>query len=282
MTSEDPQTQENLKSDDVTQFLVVDIETVPDGKLLNCLKYQGQGLDPEEAIRRAQEEAKAQSPSGSDFLPPIFQIPIAVSILRARPDFTIQNISCLDAPHFRPQRIVEDFWRGLTHYRSKSNGRLKLVTFNGRGFDLPLLEIAAFRYGCTAAEYFLCGRDRFRGYSLDLMEWLTNYGALRSTGVRLDVFAKLLGKPGKLDTSGDQVYSMFKSGRIQEINDYCMCDTLDTYFVFLRTRVLEGHITLTWEQDLVGKAKEWLLAQSAASAAVRRYLDNWGDWAPWP
>jgi predicted PolB exonuclease-like 3'-5' exonuclease len=239
MNNADHPTQECSKPDEATHFLIVDIETVPDGRLLSSVKYQGQGLDAEEAIRRAQEEARSQSPTGSDFVPPIFQIPIAVSIIRVRPDFTIQSIAALDAPRFRPQRIVEDFWRGLAHYRSKSNGRLKIVTFNGRGFDLPLLEISAFRYGCAAADYFLGGRDRYRGYSLDLLEWLTNYGSLRPSGVKLDVFAKLLGKPGKFDTSGDQVYGMYKNGKIQEINDYCMCDTLDTYFVFLRTRVLE-------------------------------------------
>jgi 3'-5' exonuclease len=282
MANGESPSQEISKIDDVTQYLVVDIESVPDGTLLNIVKYPGQGLEAEEAIRRAQEEMRAQSLSGSDFLPPAFQVPVAVCTLRVRADFTIQSISSLDSPQFRPQKIVEDFWRGLAHYRSKSAGRLRLVTFNGRGFDLPLLELSAFRYGCSSPEYFQSGRDRFRGYSLDLMEWLTNYGALRPSGVKLDVFAKLLGKPGKLGTAGDQVYAMYTQGKIQEINDYCMCDTLDTYFVFLRTRVLEGHITLAWEQELVGKAKQWLSARVAESQALRHYLENWGDWKPWP
>src|SRR5262249_26885612 len=156
-----------------------------------------------------------------------------------------------------PPRIVEEFWRGITHYKKKSNGRARLVTFNGRGFDLPLLEMAAFRYGCCAGEYFRTGRKRFNG-DLDLLDWLTNFGALRPMGMKLDVFAKILGKPGKRETSGDRVYSMHLAGQIQAINDYCMFDTLDTYFVFLRTRVLEGQITLEQEQSLVARAKAWI------------------------
>jgi predicted PolB exonuclease-like 3'-5' exonuclease len=274
--------QEVPKSDEVTQYLVVDIESVPDGKLVNAVKYPGQGLNDEEAVRQAQEEARAHSLSGSDFLPPSFQIPVSVCTLRVKADFTVQSISCLDAPQFRPQKIVEDFWRGLVHYRNKSGGQLKLVTFNGRGFDLPLLELSAFRYGCSAPDYFKMGRNRYTGYGFDLMEWLTNYGALRQTGVKLDIFAKLLGKPGKCGTAGDQVYEMYRQGKIQEINDYCMCDTLDTYFVFLRTRVLEGQITLAREQELVALAKEWLSGRSTEVPALAKYLENWGDWTPWP
>jgi predicted PolB exonuclease-like 3'-5' exonuclease len=269
-------------SDIITQYLVVDIESIPDGRLLSMVKYPGEGLEAEEAIRRAQEEARTLSQSGSDFLPPSFQIPVAVCTLKVARDLTIQGISTLDAPLYRPQKIVEDFWRGLAHYRKKSNGQLRLVTFNGRGFDLPLLELSAFRYGCGAAEHFRTGRDRFKGYGLDLMEWLTNFGALRPTGVKLDLFAKLLGKPGKLGISGDQVYLMHREGKIREINDYCTCDTLDTYFVFLRTRVVEGQISLAEEKDLVAQAKTWLVTNSADSPALTRYLENWGDWTPWP
>src|SRR5260370_22293195 len=127
----------------------------------------------------------------------------------------LQWIKSLDAAEFRPAEIVKKFWQGFVRFP-----RAILVTFNGRGFDLPLLELAAFRYGCNAKTYFQGVRDRFRGNHLDLLEWLTNYGALRPLGLRLDVFAKILGKPGKMDVSGDQVYAMFAQGKKQEINDY--------------------------------------------------------------
>jgi hypothetical protein len=101
-------------------------------------------------------------------------------------------------------------------------------------------------------------------------------------GMRLDLFAKLLGKPGKVGVAGDQVYAMCLAGKVQEVNDYCMFDTLDTYFIFLRTRVLVGQLALDKEQDLVAQAKAWIGAKAAEFPALQHYLDNWGDWKPWP
>jgi predicted PolB exonuclease-like 3'-5' exonuclease len=98
----------------------------------------------------------------------------------------------------------------------------------------------------------------------------------------LHLLAKVLGKPGKMDISGDQVYAMYREGRVQEISDYCVCDTLDTYFVFLRTRVLTGDLTLEQEHELVNYSKQWLTDKAEELPAVRPYLNNWGDWQPWP
>jgi predicted PolB exonuclease-like 3'-5' exonuclease len=259
------------------RFLVLDTESVPDGKLIAQVKYPGENLTPEQAVTKAQAEARAKSPTGSDFLPVTFQYPVAVCILRVDPSYGIQTLSCLDAPQFRPARIVQDFWKGAEHYARNS----RLVTFNGRGFDLPLLELAAFRFGCAAHDYFQLARKRFDGTHIDVMDWLTNFGACRLEG-GLNLLSKLLGKPGKMETTGNHVYDMFLQQRFQEINDYCMFDTIDTYFVFLRTRVMIGEITLTQEQQLVASAKQWLTAKAAELPALQKYLACWGDWIAWP
>ena len=262
-------------------FLIIDTESIPDGKLLARVKYAAENLSPEEAVARAQAEAREASYTNSDFLPVTFQIPIAVCVLRIGSDYTLQNLSCLDAPQFRPRKIVDHFWIGMNSYRSKYRDRIKLVTYNGRGFDLPLLEMAAFRYGVSCRDHFTVGRKRFDGWHLDLMEWFTNYGGYRMVG-GLNLLSKLLGKPGKMDVQGDMVYQLHQAGKIQEINDYCMFDTLDTYFVLLRTRVLTGELTLEQEHIAVLKAKEWLQNKCADMPAVQKYIDNWGDWLPWP
>jgi predicted PolB exonuclease-like 3'-5' exonuclease len=265
---------------DSSAFLVLDTESVPDGRLLSLVKYPDEDLNPEQAIERAQAEAREQSRDKSDFLPVTFQVPVAVCIVRAGSDFGIQDIRCLDAPLFRPRQIVKEFWRGLALYKQRFGSRAKLVTMNGRGFDLPLLEMAAFRYGCSGQDYFLNSRNRFNG-EWDLMDWLTNYGAFRLAG-GLNLLSKILGKPGKMEVSGDQVYALHQAGKIQEINDYCMFDTLDTYFVFLRTRVMRGDLTLDEEHELVRRAKAWLIGKVGELPALQKYLDNWGDWNPWP
>jgi predicted PolB exonuclease-like 3'-5' exonuclease len=161
----------------------------------------------------------------------------------------------------------------VAHYN-----RAKLVTFNGRGFDLPLMELGAFDHGCPARDYFL-SRNRFSGNHLDLMDWLTNYGAYRlAGGLNLMAQRSAGGTPagcGKLDVAGDRVYEMHRVGQLKEINDYCMFDTVDTYFVFLRTRVLLGEMTAEVEQMIARRARVWLGARAAEVPALGRYLQEW-------
>jgi 3'-5' exonuclease len=261
-----------------TAYLILDSESVPDGKLLGKIKYPNENLTDDEAIQRAQAEARARSVTGSDFLAVTFQYPVAVCTIQVAADYRLKQIGCLDAPDYRPREIVRRFWEGVEHENAR---RACLVTFNGRGFDMPLLELAAFRYGFNGKHYFQNARDRYRGAHLDLMEFFTNKGAYRAEG-GLNLLTKLLGKPGKMDVSGDKVYEMYKAGKLQEINDYCMYDTLDTYFVFLRAHVMMGGLTLEAEQDLVRQAKAWLEERVEKMPGIQQYLANWGDWKPWP
>jgi 3'-5' exonuclease len=259
-----------------TAFFVLDTESIPDGRLLSLVKYPGENLSPEEAIERARAEARESSRSGSDFLPVTFQIPVAVCVARVAVDFSLMKLTCLDAPQYRTREIVGQFWAGV-----QKEEKAKLVTFNGRRFDMPLLELAAFRYGCSLRDYWHASRYRYNGSSLDLHEWVTNYGAVKLDG-GINLLAKLLGKPGKMEMGGDKVYQLYREGKLQEINDYCMFDTLDTYFVFLRTRVMAGELTLEQEADRVAKAREYLQSKEEELPGLKQYLANWGDWQPWP
>jgi predicted PolB exonuclease-like 3'-5' exonuclease len=265
-----------------TGYLVVDTESVPDGELLRRVKYGDNSLTPEEAVARAQGEARAQSNSGSDFIPVTFHRPVAVCVLRVADDYTFLRLTCLDTPQFRTEEMVRLFWQCVGCFP-----RAKLVTFNGRGFDLPLLELAAYDYGVSARDYYGNMRNRYQGNQVDLMEWITNYGAHRMNG-GLDNLAKRLhgdnrkrlvddldGPPGKKGITGDQVLELYRAGRLQEINDYCMWDTLDTYFVFLRTRVVLGELTRDEVRLLVRKALEWLEARAHDVPALARYLSSW-------
>lgn len=258
-------------------FLVFDIETVPDGELLRRVRYAKQSISPEEAVRRARAEALERSEGRSDFIPASFCVPVAVSVARITANFELEAITVLDAPKFRPREIVAAFWKGLARHKAV------LVSFNGRGFDLPVLEWAAFRYGIAAKHHFsdrFGRRYRFGATHLDLQDWLTNHGACVLAG-GLDLLSKLLGKPGKMSISGRDVYDLHREGKVREINDYCMFDVLDTYFVFLRTRVLTGEVDLAREQELVGVARAWIESQLDVYPHFKSYLKNWGDWKPW-
>jgi 3'-5' exonuclease len=250
-------------------FLVLDTETIPDGELLAKVKYSAESLSPADAIARAQEEARQASKTGSDFVNVAFHVPVAVCVVRVANDFTLQSITCLDAPHFRPKEIARKFWLGVDMYE-----KAKLVTFNGRSFDMPMLEVAAFRWGLSLRDYIQRSRNRFQGNHFDLCDWFNNFGACRLMG-GLNLFAKMLGKPGKMDIAGDQVYRMHCDGKSQEINDYCLFDTLDTYFVFLRTRVMSGDVALEQEQELVVAARAYLQEKTAEFPALTQYLQGW-------
>jgi predicted PolB exonuclease-like 3'-5' exonuclease len=262
-------------------FLIFDCESVPDGRLLGKVKYPSEEISAEEAVRRAQEEARGQSRVGSDFIPYTFQVPVAVCVIRTAADFALQQITPLGAPLFRPADIVCQFWDGMALYLKK-HPRLKLVTFNGRGFDLPLMELAAFRYriACSSV-YYRRTRNRFNGDHIDLLDLLGNSGAARMPG-GLNLLSKILGKPGKMETAGDRVYEMHRAGQLQEISDYCMHDTLDTYFVFLRTRVLTGELSGKQEEELVERTRIWLESRVSELPGLTKYLENWGKWEPWP
>jgi 3'-5' exonuclease len=264
------------------RYLVFDVESVADASLVAKLRYGGQSLDPTAAVRRYRDELMEKYES--DFIPYSFQVPIAVVVGKVTADFRLDDVVVLDEPQFRPHVITEHFWRGWEKYR-----RPTLVSFNGRGFDVPLLELAAFRYGIGVPGWFQAGaksfdqpRSRYNTLShLDLCELLTNFGSTRFTG-GLNLAANILGKPGKMDVQGDMVQDMYDAGRLAEINEYCRCDVLDTYFVFLRSRVLTGQITLDAEQQLIAQTKQWLEGKADASPAYRMYLNHWGDWHnPW-
>jgi len=264
------------------RYLVFDIESVADAELVAKLRYSGESLTPAEAVARYRAELMEKYES--DFVPYTFQVPISVAVGKVTGDFRLEDVVVLDEPRFRAHVITENFWRGWEKYR-----RPTLVSFNGRGFDIPLLELAAFRYGISVPGWFQAGgksldhpRSRYNTTAhIDLCELLTNFGSTRFTG-GLNLAANLLGKPGKMDVQGDMVQDMYNAGRLAEINDYCRCDVLDTYFVFLRSRVLVGQLPLDTEQQIIAQTKLWLQQKAQDVAAYRLYLDRWGDWSnPW-
>jgi 3'-5' exonuclease len=211
-------------------------------------------------------------------------LPIAAAVGKVTEDYRLLDVVLLDEPRFRPHVITENFWRGWEVYR-----RPTLVSFNGRGFDLPLLELSAFRFGLSVPGWFGTSgksaeqpRNRYNTqHHIDLCELLTNFGSTRFNG-GLNLAANLLGKPGKMGIQGHMVQDLYDAGEIQKINEYCRCDVLDTYFVFLRTRVLLGQLTLEAEQQLVAQVKRWLEEKAPQAEAFRNYLEHWGDWTnPW-
>jgi len=265
-----------------TAYFVFDIESVADGGLVSKLKYPGENLAPAAAIAKFRAELLAEN--GKDFIPYTYQLPISLVIAKLSRDFQLLDLVALDEKESRPHELVRLFWDGWRKYN-----RPTLITFNGRGFDLPLLELCAFRYGVSIPDWFAedarnYDQPRYR-YNMaahfDLHEWLTNNGASRFHG-GLSLAANLIGKPGKMEVAGHMVQDLWDSGKATEIHDYCRGDVLDTYFIFLRSRVLAGDIDLKTEHALIESARGWIEEQSRESPGLARYLAAWGDWkSPW-
>jgi 3'-5' exonuclease len=268
-----------LNNDDI-KFIVFDIESIPDAKLIKDVKYPDIAIDEKTAVNRFQEEILANSGGSTFFIPVTFQYPISICTATLAEDFSLIDIALLDEPGYRPREMVKIFWDNIEYKYKEAS----LVTFNGRGFDVPLLELMAFRYGFTIKRHMkdkFGSRFRFGTRHFDIHDWLSNYSAIRMNG-GLNLLAKVLGKPGKMEAKGDEVYDMYSAGKLKEINDYCMHDVLDTYFVFLRTRVLLGELTIDREQKVANNALEFLKANKDKKPAFELYLKSMSEWNPWP
>ena len=140
----------------------------------------------------------------------------------------------------------------MSHF-NKSNP--KLVSFNGRNFDIPLIMLRAMKYNLNANAYFETEnikqnktkwenyRSRYsENFHIDLLDCLSSFGAAR--GIRLDVICKMANIPGKFDTSGDDVFRLYYEGSMQKIDEYCQSDVLNTYWLFLKYLLLQDKIGL--------------------------------------
>lgn len=261
--------------------LVLDIETVVDGRLVQRVKWPSEpGLDPGEARRRFAAELLEGSDGRSDFVPHVYHVPVSVALAGVDDGFRLIGLTTIDRPRFRPHMIARSFWDGWERRR-----RPQLVTFNGRGFDLPVLELAAYRYGIPVPGWFgmdgsASPRARYNQRShLDLMETLTAHGAVRMSG-GLHMLATLLRKPGKMDTRGSMVQELWDAGERLRIDDYCLCDALDTYFVHLRLAVLRGLVRPEDEHGIVESARELVASCVEEFPGLAEYLEKFRYWNP--
>ena len=262
------------------RYLIFDVESVADGDLVAAIRYPGEKMKPAKAVERFRGERMEKY--DTDFIPYPFQIPVSVAVAKVDAEFNLLDLVTLDQPEYRSHVIVENFWRGWVGYEMPT-----LVTYNGRGFDIPLLELAAYRYGISVPEWFNLKdraydqkRNRYNIKShLDLQDLITNFGATRFHG-GLNLLANMLGSPGKMEISGHMVQDLYEQGKLAEINDYCRCDVLDTYFVFLRTRVMVGELTIDRERELVEVSREQLVQKQKEEGYFTDYLEHFGEWVP--
>ncbi len=251
--------------------LVFDIETVPDVELGRRL-YELEDLD-DASVAQAMF-AKQRQARQNDFLPPPQQRVVAISVLLHSGD-GLRVFSLGD--ELSPEReLVQRFFDGLERYSPT------LVSWNGSGFDLPVLNYRALRHGVNAHRYWENGesdRDfRYNNYlsryhwrHIDLMDVLSGYGA--SGRASLELAAQLIGLPGKLGLGGSQVWAAYRRGEVAAIRDYCEIDVVNTYLIYLRFELTRGELdAVAYQKELA--AVEAKLAQSDRPH-LKQYLELW-------
>jgi 3'-5' exonuclease len=254
-------------------YLVFDIETRVDKELVKLVYDPENCLTLDQAYDTARDQILERSGQQSDFFPVPFHIPISIATLQADETYRIRSLGCFGADRFAEPELIGKFWQLFESVQT-------LVTFNGRGFDLPVLEARALKHGIPLPRYFATGQSRstYRGsryndaYHLDLCDFLSNFG----TGTRrssLNLFAKLIGLPGKYTIAGDDVEYLYRQNRLKEINQYCITDVLQTYLLFLRAELLRGKLDQAGYQAAVTAARADLM-QRAANAGPDNFLQD--------
>jgi predicted PolB exonuclease-like 3'-5' exonuclease len=220
-------------------FAIFDIETRVDKRLLNQALCAGEGLSDEDAYQRLREQLRARR--GSDFFPLTLHVPISIAIGDVGADHVLRSVQSLAPEGYSEETLAREFWARAERFAGC------LVTFNGRRFDLPVLELAALRYAIAAPNHFAEGPGTTRSrYSterhLDLCDYLTNFGATGAPRGGMDLLLKMIGLPGKVGIDGAQVQTLYEEGRLDEIHRYCRSDVIQTYFLFLRVELMRGRI----------------------------------------
>jgi predicted PolB exonuclease-like 3'-5' exonuclease len=222
--------------------LVFDIETVPDIAGLRRLHGMDSSLSDHDVAETA-FQLRRQS-HGNDFLPHYLHRVLVIScVLQDRDHFKVWS---LGAAGESEGEIIQRFFDGIEKYTPQ------LVSWNGGGFDLPVLHYRGLMHGVKASRYWDMGEDdrefkwnnyigRYHQRHLDLMDLLAMYQG--RANAPLDALAQLMGFPGKLGMDGSAVWGAFQDGRLEDIWRYCETDVVNTYLVYLRFQLMRGALT---------------------------------------
>lgn len=253
--------------------LVFDIETIPDlegGRRL----YDLQGLSDKDTASALFNLRRQEN--GTEFLRLHLHRVVAISVvLRSRNGVKVWSLGDQDSTE---KELLERFFDGIDRFTPN------LVSWNGGGFDLPVLNYRALKQGVVARRYWETGNEdtsfrsnnyinRYHQRHLDLMDQLAMFSP--RANAPLDQIATLLGFPGKMGMSGGKVFDSFLDGDLKGIRDYCETDVLNTWLVYLRFQLMRGELDETGYQQELTLLKDYL--KSEDQPHFHHFLDAWAD-----
>jgi len=263
-------------------LFVFDIETVPDTDAVPNLTGF---TDPDEAARRAElERYHLEITDGRNAFPrqPFHKV-VAISFLEAEIEATgsqevyfLKELRSGGEAGFDEAQLLQGFFQYFERLKPR------LVSFNGRGFDLPVLKYRAMVHGIASPWLHQAG-DKWNSYSsrysmdwhCDLIEQLSDYGA--SARVKLAEVCSVFGFPGKFGVDGSKVADMIDGGDVQGVRDYCETDVLNTYLVYLRFMLHRGNIDTEAYNRAVADIITLIETQGTERPHLTQFMDAWGE-----
>lgn len=256
--------------------LTFDIETVPDVDTGRRL-HDFQGVSDKD-VATAMVHLHSQE-TGREILPHYLHKIVAISVVLAETDgIRLWSLGKTDS---HEQDLIRRFFSGI--------GELApvLVSWNGGGFDLPVLHYRALLHGIIAPRYWETGETdhsfrynsylgRFHWRHIDLMDVLSGY-QLRAAAP-LDGVARMLGLPGKSGMRGSDVWSAYQRRDIAGIRNYCETDALVTYLVYLRFQLMRGKLAAGEYGQSCRQVRELLAASEAEH--LQRFYSQWDPAEP--
>ena len=234
-------------------LLVIDLETRPDMAILPADR------DPEVFPKPIQHEI------------------ITLGFLLARIDregqserYVVRKLGAASIAERGEREILAGFWQLVDRQKPR------LVTWNGRGFDVAVLKQRSLLHGLAAFNWHRTdprfGYDyRYESnWHCDLMDVLGDFGASPRLG--LDEAAQALGLPGKWNGHGEHVAAQADAGDYAAINQYCEGDVLNTYALYLRWACFSTRVSARGHNASVQNLLDYL-------DAGRERHPHWGEFA---
>ncbi len=258
----------------MTPTLVFDLETIPDADALRQLGEYDPEWSDAQVIEAAQQARLASH--GSDFMPLHLQRIVVVGCV-FRDDNGLR-VKTLGNPEDGEAVLINGFFKTIERYTPR------LVSWNGSGFDLPVLHYRSLIHGVQAPRYWDMGDDdrefKFNNYlnryhtrHTDLMDLLAKYNG--RANAPMDDLAKLCGFPGKLGMDGSQVWRAWSEGQQDEVRAYCETDVVNTWLMYCRFRFIRGEIDQSAYDAEIALVRETLHGIDAPH--WREYMAAWGN-----
>lgn len=262
--------------------IIFDTETVPDAEAARRLlgKPELSDIDARDALSCYFLE---KTDGKNDFPRQPFHQIVAISYahLIAEPgeegvELVIRRIASGGEKSSSEAELLEGFF-GLIEKRAP-----QIVSFNGRGFDVPVLKYRAMAHNLSCQRWFNEG-DKWNNYDarysptyhLDLLEVLSDFGA--SARCSMDEVASAFGVPGKLDTAGADVRGMYEAGEIEDIRNYCETDVCTTLLTYLRWQRFNGCLSEGAHARAVLGLRNYLEEEAATRPHFAAYLAAWEE-----